>query len=600
MEGVSHVAPSFRRVALRACAAVLAVAACSQVGCMTGVKEYFRNGLKVGPNYAPPAAAVEDDWIDKKRTDLSEIEQQYLRAVTNQEVRWDWWRVYNDPLLTELVTEAHEQNLTLREAGFRVQEARYLRAVAVGSLLPQQQTFSGAYQRRQISLGTGIVAGGGGGFPGVKRQFSVWGSGLQMAWEVDFWGRFRRGIEAADANLDASVENYDDVMVILVSDVASTYLEIRTLQQRIKYAKANVTAQQGSVDTVEKLVKAGSEAPLALAQPETNVNRTQAAIPQLEAVLRQAENRLCVLLGTPPRDLRERLGMLDRIPIPPPQVGIGIPADLLRRRPDVRRAEREVAAQSARIGIAEADLYPAFTINGQIGLQASQFADLFHERSINGSIGPSFNWNILNYGRIRNSVRAEEALFMQLATRYQNLVLTANQEAEDALVAYLQAHQQVYYQRKAAAAALAARKGMLDKVVGGKANVSDLFVVDATLAQEQDLLAVAEGTLATSLTDLYRALGGGWQLRLDPPPPAEELFERKQLPPLPDVEMPSPGPVQPAPLPIPEPAPQVDPAPQIDPAPNPEPPPAQPLPEDSGLLGPLDFGPAKIGRLPTS
>jgi NodT family efflux transporter outer membrane factor (OMF) lipoprotein len=562
---------------------------------------------------------VENDWIDLKRaqsqtSDLSQLDRDYLQTVSNQEVRWDWWRVYNDPTLNELVERAHQQNLTLREAGFRVQEARFLRAVAVGSLLPQSQTFNGAYNRRLISLGTGIFAGGGGGIPDVPREFSVWNNGLQMAWEIDFWGRFRRGIEAADANLDASVENYDDVMVILVSDVADAYLEIRTIEQRIRYAQANVKAQTESVQFERTRLKGEVGTTIDVSQTEINVYRTQAAIPQLEAALRQAQNRLCVLLGTPPHDMRNELGLRPDIPTPPAEVGIGIPADLLRRRPDVRRAEREVAAQSARIGIAEADLYPAFTINGSIFMQANQFSDLFNSRAMGGAIGPAFNWNIFNYGRIRNSVRAEEALFMQLATRYQNTVLLANQEAEDALVAYLKAHQQVLYQRLAAKAAEDTRAGYAKLQMGGAVDANRLFVVEATLAQEQDLLAVAEGNLARSLVLLYRALGGGWQLRLEPTPPAEALWELERPAPMPDTElipdMPPPVPREPLPQPMPDPMPMpADPnaAPNVDPnaVPNPEPPPAQPLPQDSGVLNsrdypPLDFGPARISRLPRS
>ncbi len=477
-------------------------------GCMTPFGEYVGNRFKVGPNYCPPVAPVSDHWIDFKDGP----------GPNEPDVPWDWWRLFNDPKLDQLIFTAHSQNLSLREAGFRIEESRSLRAIAAGNLFPQQQTAYGSYSRNMLSLGSGVQAGGGAGFPGITRNFNIFNLGSQFAWELDFWGQYRRAIETADAQLDASVENYDDVLNILVSDVAGTYVDIRTIEQRILYARANVQAQAGSLQLAETREAGGAASKLDVAQAVTNLGQTEATIPDLQRQLRQAENRLCVLLGFPPEDLRNLLGSPTGIPRAPAQVVLGIPAELLRRRPDVRRAEREVAAQSARIGIAESELYPAFSITGNIFLRSTEFDSLFDSRSIGGNIGPSFNWNILNYGRIVNNVAAEEARFMQEVTQYQTVVLTAQREAEDAIIAFLRAQEQAFFLRKATNAALESRDLVLTIYRGGRADFGRVFVAELILAQQQDALAIAEGNIASALVNVYRALGGGWQLRLDPIP----------------------------------------------------------------------------------
>jgi NodT family efflux transporter outer membrane factor (OMF) lipoprotein len=514
---------SNRRVLLLA----LALAFCTLSGCVTSFREYIDNRYKVGPNYCPPVAPITDHWIDFKDGP----------DPADSDVPWDWWRVFNDPKLDELILLAHSQNLTLREAGFRIHESRALQAVAVGNLLPQQQVGYGGYSRQMLSLGTGVQAGGGAGFPGISRYFSLWNLGTQFAWEVDFWGRYRRSIESADAQLDASIENYDDVLTILISDVAKAYVDIRTLEQRILYAEANRQAQTGSFTLAKDRLEGGAGTKLDVAQAVTNLGQTEATIPNLRQQLRQAENRLCVLLGIPPQDIRQLVEGPKGIPQTPPEIVLGVPADLLRRRPDVRRAEREIAAQSARIGVAESDLYPAFTINGNVFVRATQFPDLFHSQSVGGNIGPSFNWNILNYGRIRNAVVAEEARFMQEVTQYQSTVLNAHREAEDAIVAFLQTQEQAGFLRKATDSAVESRNLVNELYKGGNVDFGRVYVAELVVAQQQDALAIVEGSIALSLIDVFRSLGGGWQLRLEPeqpmPVPPPEVLPG---PPVPMVE----------------------------------------------------------------
>jgi NodT family efflux transporter outer membrane factor (OMF) lipoprotein len=482
---------------------LMLLTACT-LGCRTSFREYVSNGFKVGPNYCTPAAPVSEQWIDYYDN----------RLAGDGQPPWDWWRVFGDPHLETLVQRAHQQNLTLREAGFRIQEARARRAITAGNLFPQQQTAYGSYQRQQLSLASGVQAGGGGGFPGVERNFDIWRTGGQFAWELDFWGRFRRAIEAADAELDASVENFDDVLVILLGDVAATYVEVRTLEQRIRYARSNVKFQTGSVELAKIREEEGAATRLDIAQAVTNVAQTEAAIPLLETQLRQAKNRLCVLMGLPPQDLGELLDGEVAIPRAPAQVAIGVPADLLRRRPDIRQAERLVAAQSARVGIRETDLYPAFSITGNIFVQATELKNLFTPEAVGGSVGPGFNWNILNYGRIQHAIDAEEAIFMQRVTQYQNTVLNANREVEDAIVGFLRAQEQARVLRIGVDAAVESRDLTQELYRGGRADFGRVFFAEYFLVLQQDALAQSEGAIAANLVEIYRALGGGWQTRL--------------------------------------------------------------------------------------
>lgn len=493
-------------------------------GCMTGWREYRQNGLKVGPNYCPPEAAVADEWIDYRDA----------RVRSDGQAPWDWWRLFQDPQLDRIVLTAYQQNLSLREAGFRIQEARAQRAITAGNLWPQTQAAYGAYNRQMLSLGTGLQAGGGAGFPGITRYFSVWTIGTQMAWELDFWGRYRRAIESADAQLDASIENFDDVLTILIGDVAATYVEIRTLEQRIIYANANVQTQSRSLELANTKLEGGAASKLDVTQAITNLGQTEATIPDLQRQLRQAQNRLCVLLGVPPQTVEELVQGPGGIPSAPPEVVVGIPAELLRRRPDVRRAEREIAAQSAQIGIAEANLYPAFSITGNIFVRASQFQDLFHLSSFGGNVGPSFSWAILNYGRLRSNVVAQEAKFMQEVTQYQNVVLNANREAEDAIVGFLRAQEQARALKKAADAAAESRDLVEELYRGGKADFGRVFVAELVLAQQQDAQAAAEGAIAANLVEVYRSLGGGWELRFAEE--GEAVPSPFPAPPVPSVE----------------------------------------------------------------
>jgi NodT family efflux transporter outer membrane factor (OMF) lipoprotein len=466
------------------------------IGGCTPLGEYVRNGFKVGPNYQKPPAPVADDWIDSKSKGVNTAASDIDR----------WWTVFNDPKLNSLIEQAYNQNLDLRTAGTRILAARATRNIAAGNLFPQMQEAFAEYARHAVS---GNVANTP---PGLDRFFDNNAAGFNLSWELDFWGRFRRAIESADADLDASIENYDDALVLLISEVASNYIQLRVFQQRLKYVADNITIQTTLTKQAEDRLKGGVGQKIDQAQMRSNLTDTLALKEQLEIGLRLANNRLCVLLGIPVRDLLPELGN-EPLPPTPPEVVVGIPADLLRRRPDLRRAERLVAAQSARIGIATANLYPRFSLIGTLGYEAENFSDLFNSKSFFGSIGPSMRWDILNYGRLVNGIRFEDARFQTTVLEYQSAVLRAGREVEDGIVLFLRSQTQARHLTVSATEAkIAAEEAvLLSKDI--KFDLNRAFTTSNFLVQQQDKLAVATGDIALGLIQVYRALGGGWEIR---------------------------------------------------------------------------------------
>jgi NodT family efflux transporter outer membrane factor (OMF) lipoprotein len=537
----------FRSLHNMGAAIAAAVLAVSLSGC-TSFQDYINNGFKVGPNYCPPKAPVAEQWIDAAQ----------VRQPADTDSLTRWWTVFNDPKLNYLVARAYRQNLTLREAGFRVLQARAQLAIAVGEIFPQQQSLSGSYRR----LGTPFT--------------DLWSYGFNLQWELDFWGQFRRAVAAADAQLDASVEGYDAAIVTMLGDVAQYYVQIRTDQERIVVLRANADLQRR---VLEKYIMPRFNVGFKLTaldkdQAEATLKQTEAAIPLVEIDMRQAENALCVLLGMPPGDLRNLLGT-GPIPTCPPEVAIGIPADLLRRRPDVRQAERLAAAQAEQIGIAQADLYPSFYVNGSLGYSAQNFHDLFKSSAFNGSVGPSFQWNLLNYGRIVNNVRSQDAQFQQLAVAYQQKVLQAAEEAERGLVTFLGSQRRSRLLDESVIASEKAVKVVVAQYEAGAVDFNRYALIEQNAVQQQDAATQARGQITQGLIEMYRALGGGWEIRLDDGRVAEALAA---------AGMPNPAEAVPVPLPGTANAPAQPGAPQPPPPPNPPQagqipsPPSQPKP----------------------
>jgi len=507
------------------------------MGC-TSAREWWCNGLKVGPNYRRPPAPVADRWIDADNPHVRSEATDYSY----------WWTEFKDPVLNELVYTAYEQNLPLKVAGLRILEARARRGFAVGELFPQTQEMTGAYNRITTSSNTRF-----GPFQSPKVYLQRWSTGFDAAWELDFWGRFRRLIEAADANLNVQIEDYDDVLVILQADVAATYIEIRTLQQRLAFARTNLDLQKETLKITSERQRIGVVTKLDVDQAMAQVAITESAIPLLEKSLRQAENRLCILLGIPPQQLPPEIAEPRPIPQTPAEVVVGIPAELLRRRPDVRRAERLAAYESALIGFETSDLYPQIFITGNIGVESQKLSSLFELNSIAGSIGPSLRWNILNYGRILNKIRIQDALFRQRVVEYQDAVLRANEEVENAIVAFLYDRERLEPLRVGVEASDSAAKLSMIQYKGGILDFQRVLDSQRTLVTEQDRLAEGRGNAALSLIAVYKALGGGWRMRYGPPAAEVGYVETvpQAGPPPGDAMPPQPndGPFEPIPAP---------------------------------------------------
>jgi NodT family efflux transporter outer membrane factor (OMF) lipoprotein len=456
------------------------------------------SGCKVGPDYREPAVAINESWIDASHA-------QFRGAPEDSLV---WWTCFEDPVLNELVEAAQQQNLTLQRAGTRILEARAVLSGVRGNFGPQEQAALGGLSHTHISHNS---AGQAIASILQRNDFDQWTLGMGAAWEIDFWGRYRRAITAACADLDAARENRDDVSVMLLAETAQTYMQLRTTEHRLQLAKQNVSIQDETLQLTEARLRAGTGTELDVLQAKSNLRETQALVPALEGMHRITTNRLCILLGVPPRELSSKIGLTGSIPKSTTNLAIGVPADLLRRRPDVRRAERELAAQSERIGIATAEFYPHLSLSGNVGLDALDLSKLYSPRSWAAVAGPSFRWNILNYGRIKSGVQYQEARYQSLLLSYQETVLKADEEAENAIARYLTSQSRIALLESGVEAAQLSVKEALEAYRVGIMDYQRVFLLETQLVVKQDTLAVAHGELAQHLIAIYKAIGGGWQ-----------------------------------------------------------------------------------------
>jgi NodT family efflux transporter outer membrane factor (OMF) lipoprotein len=470
------------------------------------------SGCAVGPDYVRPAAP---DWPEWSTADSPAIRSE--AGDLGQ-----WWQVFHDPLLDRLIETACQENLDLHIAGLRILESRAQLGIAVGGLYPQQQVIRGGYTHTGLSKHTANTQ------PGMDMNYGEASLGFDAAWELDLWGKFRRAVEAGRATLDVSVAQYDDILVTLTAEVARTYILIRTLGARLAIARENAAIQKRSLQVAQARFQGGEVSELDESQAKALLNETLAAVPRLQSGLKQARNGLAILLGMLPGQVDAVLTLHEpgTIPQAPGEIAVGAPAQLLRRRPDIRLAERRLAAQCALIGIAKADLYPSFSLFGTIGLRASDaeltFAD-FPKRSDLGDLwrsdsvefmgGPSFSWNIFNYGRIKNNVRVQDARFQQLAVDYRNTVLKAAQEVEDAMAAFLMAHEELGHLSESLAAAMRSVELSTVQYREGLVDFQRVLDTQRFQTQVQDLLTSTQGAVALHLIATYKALGGGWEIR---------------------------------------------------------------------------------------
>ena len=470
------------------------------------------SGCTVGPDYKAPEPAMPPGWeelssgVIQQPTDLSR-----------------WWTLLGDPTLDQLVNEAIRDNLTLREAVARLDESRARYRVARSALFPQLDTIS--------SITGNLASENGPGFSGdttdvpdgvdipvaTPKVYGEYTVGLAASWELDVFGRVRRSVESATALAEASEDDLRDVLVIVCADVAQAYVTVRTIQQRLAVARENLGSQEEIFRLTQTRFELGLASGLDVAQASQVLATTRTLIPPLELALTIELNRLGVVLGEQPGALRQRLA--DSAPIPHPQepLAVDLPVNLLRQRPDIRRAERQLAAATARIGVAVGDLYPRFALLGTFALDSTQVANLFAGKSGTFGVGPQMIWNVFDAGRLRAQLNAEEAVTAQALARYEQQLLIALQEVENALAAYGQTREE----RGAVADAVHASSEALDLSIllykDGLVDFQNVLDAQRTLLDLEERLAITNGNVVRSVVQLYLALGGGW----DPTAPPE-------------------------------------------------------------------------------
>ena len=453
----------------------------------------------VGPDYTPPATDVPADW-----NRLDPAARPAMRADAPGDLS-RWWQRLDDPLLSELVDEALLASPDLRSAQARLREARARRTVAAAGGFPNV-TGSGTASRSESSETVGS---------GGSRNF--FSAGFDASWEIDVFGGVRRSVEAAEADVESSQASLENTRVSLVSEVALNYVEVRTRQMLIAIARANLASQSETLQLTEWRAQAGLVSSQDVEQARSNREQTRAQIPALETLLAEAEHRLDILLGQPPGALHARLASVGPLPAVPEQLAVGIPADTLRQRPDVRAAERRLAAETARVGVAEAARYPAFNLSGSIGLEALTLGALGDSGAGTSSLFAGITAPIFNAGRLRAQVEIQDAVREQAVVAYEQAVLTALQEVENALVALSRNRE------RTEALVIAVESVRNAALLARQRYGAGLIDFQSVLDSERSVL-VLEETLASSrangvqeLIRLYKALGGGWS-----PQPSED------------------------------------------------------------------------------
>jgi NodT family efflux transporter outer membrane factor (OMF) lipoprotein len=452
----------------------------------------------VGPTYERPDVAVEPAWLN---TELGHYQKDGADLA-------EWWRTFNDPVLDRLIDTAYENNNTLKIAGLRILESQSRLNVATGNKYPQVQVATGD----ATAVGTSKNSANS---ESRDLSFVQYNLGAALSWEIDFWGRFRRGIEAADAGLLATLAEYDDLLVLLTAQVADVYILIRTTEEQLELAQDSVEIQRRSYEIAEVLYRNGEDSELDAIQAETLLLSTEAVIPGLEIALAQTKNALSVLLGITSADVDPLLQGEPTLLTPPEQIGIGVPADLLRQRPDVRAAEMRARAQNALVGVATANLYPSFSLVGTLGLSSTEntsgVGELFSSDSFSYAAGASFVWPFLNYGRIRNNIAVEDARLQQALIAYQEAVLQAAAETESALAAYSGTRKQDEILRRGVIAAERSSELSLLRYQEGFSDYQRVLNAQQSLFSQQQRYASTRGDVFRSLIAIYRSLGGGWQ-----------------------------------------------------------------------------------------
>jgi NodT family efflux transporter outer membrane factor (OMF) lipoprotein len=453
----------------------------------------------VGPDYQAPDIAAPPEWSQDLRAGVNASEPEVETLAT-------WWTTLGDADLSTLIARARVENRDLKQAQARIREARARRGIAAAGLFPSLDIAGSATVNRS-SEDSGL---------GLRRE--LYRTGFDASWEIDVFGGVRRSIEAAQGDLEASVADYQDVLVSLLAEVALNYVEARTFQAQLQVVEENLTAQAETLQLTEWRLVAGLVSDLDVEQAKANLESTRSQLPTLRSNIEAAKNRLAILLGVFPGALESQLAARKPIPEPPLAVAVGVPAEALRRRPDVRRAERQLAAQTARIGVATADLYPKFSLPGSIGLEALSTNHLFSGSSRVWSLAGSFTWTVFQGGAIRQNIEAQNALQEQALQQYEATILTALEEVESSLVAYAEEQDRSAILTEATQAAQRAVALARDQYASGLIDFQAVLDAERSALSFQEQLVQSRGQVASNVISLYKALGGGWTTMTGAPP----------------------------------------------------------------------------------
>ncbi len=456
-------------------------------------------GCAVGPNYRASPPAMPAAWSPPPAIGLT----------ADGAAASGWWTSFNDPELDSLIERAAQSNLDLRGAEARLRQARAVREMSSADLWPSLDA-SGSYARAKQSKNQPLI----GALPlppNFPFEYSVYQAGFDASWEVDLFGAKRRALEATTAEWEAAIEARNDAMVSLLAEVARNYVELRGGQLRLDIARRNVELQEEAWELTRARLQVGVASELDVTRAAALLAGLRAAIPPLDTAVRQSMYGLAVLLGREPGELVAELSPSKPVPPVPPDIPIGLPSDLLRRRPDVRRAERQLAAETARIGLAKSDWFPKLSLNGDAGMESVSAGKWFEPGSLFWSFGPTLQWRALDFGRVRAEVRAQTAVQEAALAEYEKTALISLQDAENALVAYAQEQNR----HRALAEETAENRRSLDMANGlyakGRVNFLDVLDAERSLYQSEDQLAVSDQTVSLDLIALYKALGGGWE-----------------------------------------------------------------------------------------
>ncbi|RUR13744.1 efflux transporter outer membrane subunit [Legionella sp. km772] len=459
----------------------------------------FLCSCMVGPNYKEPQKTIAEHWPQKNAS----VKETPFKDVL-------WWRVFKDPTLTELIKQGYKNNISIQIAGTSVLQARAQLAQTVGELYPQQQGMIGNYTYNRI---------GGSSLESIlPTSFDTAALGFSASWELDFWGKYRRAIQSNDAAFLASVAAYDNALITLTSDIATSYTKIRTTEKLIKVTNANIVVQKMSLKIALARYNAGEVSLVDVEQAKTELAQTQASLPPYINDLQTQKDTIAVLLGTIPNGVDGLLKKSYGIPKAPYSVAVGIPKETIARRPDIHKARLQAVQQGAAIGAIKAELFPALSLVGSFTFSSSSIgsasiADMFNWSNRTITAGPSLAWSLLNYGQITNAVRVQDAVFQQALLNYVNLVLQAQKEVQDNISAYIQAKAAVYYLTQANNSATKSLQLAIVRYKEGETDFTPVLNAEQQLLSVQTSLVNAQGNIPEALIALYRSLGGGWQIR---------------------------------------------------------------------------------------